>query len=351
MKIKDPLPARRVLVTGAAGFMGSWEVQELVRMGYQTYGVDDLSGGYMENVPKGCKFTKLDLRDRAAVERYMARVRPEIIFHDAAFATEGGSQFTPLNSTERNYLIYLNTLVAGLRHGMKKMVFASSMSVYGGQKAPFSEEMPRMPEDVYAVAKAAGEHATELLAKVHRFQYVIIRPHNVYGERQNLADPYRNVISIFINRLMMNKPFFIYGDGKQRRSFTYIGDYTPYVLRAGLSRKFNGEIFNIGPREDISIKGLGELVIREYFGSMAACPKRLRPKHLPARPLEVKNAFCVHHKAERLLGYRTTVDIEEGVRRMVAWARRMGPRKFAYLKEGLELVSPKAPSTWTKKLY
>ena len=351
IKIKDRLPAKRILVTGAAGFMGSHEAEALVKMGYQVYGVDDLSGGFRENIPRGVRFTKLDLRSRPAVERYMKRVRPEIIIHDAAFATEGGSQFTPINSTERNYNIYLNTLVAGLRSGMKKMLFASSMSVYGGQKAPFTEDMPRMPEDVYAVAKAASEHTTELLARVHGFMYTIIRPHNVYGERQNLTDPYRNVISIFINRLMQDKPFFIYGNGSQRRSFTYIEDYTPYVLKAALTRRFNGEVFNIGPREDITIRGLAELVIREYFGSITACPKHLLPKYLPARPLEVKLAYCLHRKAERLLGYRTSVTIGEGVSRMVAWARSKGPRKFVYLRDGLELVSRTTPPTWTKKLY
>ena len=351
LKIKDRLPAKRILVTGAAGFMGSHEVEALVSMGYETYAVDDFSGGFPENIPKGCKFTRLDLRDRHAVERYMKKIRPDIIFHDAAFATEGGSQFTPINSTERNYNIYLNTLVAGLRHGMKKMVFASSMSVYGGQKAPFSEEMPRMPEDVYAVAKAASEHTTELLSRVHGFEYTIIRPHNVYGVRQNLSDPYRNVIAIFINRLMQGKPFFIYGNGSQHRSFTYIDDYTPYILKAGLSRRFNREIFNIGPRETVSIKGLAELVIKEYFGSMKQCPKHLLPRYLPDRPLEVKLAYCTHHKAEKLLGYRTSVSIEQGVSRMVAWARSKGPQEFVYLKGGLELVSRTTPSTWSKKLY
>jgi len=351
LKIKDRMPAKRVLVTGVAGFMGSHEAEALVSLGYQTYGVDDLSGGFMDNVPKGCRFTKLDLRNRSAVARYMKNVRPEIIIHDAAFATEGGSQFTPINSTERNYNIYLNTLVEGLRNGMKKMMFASSMSVYGGQKAPFSEEMPRLPEDVYAVAKAASEKTTELLARVHGFEYTIIRPHNVYGIRQNLSDPYRNVVAIFINRLMQGKPFFIYGNGSQQRSFTYIDDYTPYVLKAGLSKRFNGEIFNIGPREAISIRGLAELVIREYFGSMEACPKHLLPQYLPDRPLEVKLAYCTHHKAEKLLGYRTSVTIQQGVSRMVAWARTRGPKEFVYLKGGLELVARTTPSTWSKKLY
>ncbi len=351
IRVDNRLPVRRVLVTGAAGFMGSWEAEALVKMGYRTYGVDDLSGGFMENVPRGCRFTKLDLRNRNAVERYMKRVRPEVVIHDAAFATEGGSQFMPLNSTERNYMMHLYTLVSAMRHGVRKFVLASSMSVYGGQKPPFREGMPRAPEDIYAISKAAMEHSTELLSRVHGFQYTIIRPHNVYGPRQNLSDPYRNVISIWINALMMGKPFYIYGDGGQKRSFTYIEDYTPYVLKAGLSKRFHGEIFNIGPREEISLNGLARLIIREYFGSESACPSRLRPKYYrPGRPLEVKLAYCSHKKAERLLGYRTTVPIAEGVRRMVAWARRLGPRPFQYIRGGLELRR-NAPPTWTKKLY
>ncbi len=352
LRIPDPLRIRRVLVTGVAGFHGSHEAEALLAAGYTVHGVDDLSGGYRSNIPRGCRFTRLDLRNRGAVERYIARVRPEVIIHDAAFATEGGSQFMPINSTERNYLMYLYLLVPAIRYGVRKMVLASSMSVYGAQRPPFTENMPRRPEDIYAMSKASMEHATELLSRVHGFSYTIIRPQNVYGPRQNLRDPYRNVISIFINALLNRKPFWIYGTGNQKRSFTYIEDYTPWVLRAGLSRRFDGEIFNLCSEEEISLNGLAHLVMREVFGSVAACPAALRPRYFrPGRPLEVKNAFSSHRKAARVLGYRTTVGIEEGVRRMVAWARSQGPQPFTYLKTGLELVSKKTPPTWTKRLY
>jgi UDP-glucose 4-epimerase len=347
----DRLQVRRVLVTGVAGLHGSHEAEALLRMGYEVYGADDLSGGYVSNVPDGVRFTKLDLRHQASVERYMRRVRPEVIFHDAAYATEGGSQFTPVRSTERNYMMYLNTLVAGVRHGMKKMVLASSMSVYGRQKPPFTEGLERKPEDVYAIAKAAMEQVTEILARVHGFRYTIIRPHNVYGPRQNLSDPYRNVIAIWINALMNDKPFWIYGDGRQKRAYTYITDYTPYVIRAGLSKRCAGEIFNIGPQEEISLNGLAGLVLREFFGADRAVPKYLKPRHWrPGRPLEVANAWSSQEKARRWLGVRTATPIREGVRRMVAWALTMGPQPFAYLKHGLELVTG-APPTWTRKLY
>ncbi len=349
--IRDRVPAKRVLVTGAAGFMGSHEASALLDEGYEVHGVDDLSGGYRRNIAPGCKFKQLDLRNRKAVEAYINKVRPGIIFHNAADASEGRSQFTPVNSTERNYLAYLYLLVPAVRSGLKKMVLASSMSVYGAQKPPFTEDMPRAPEDIYAIAKASMEHATEILSTVHGFTYTIIRPHNVYGPRQNLRDPYRNVIAIFINALLNGKPFYIYGNGRQKRAFTYIDDYTPYVLKAGLSRRFHGEIFNIGPREEIAIKELARLIIRLYFGGEQHCPKRLKPRYLPARPLEVERAFSSQRKAERLLGYKTTVPIAEGVRRMIAWARSAGPQPFTYLKDGLELVSPDTPRSWTQKLY
>jgi len=347
----DRLRVRRVLVTGVAGLHGSHEAEALVRLGYEAHGVDDLSGGYISNVPEGVRFAKLDLRHRESVERYMHRVRPEIVFHDAAYATEGGSQFTPVRTTERNYMMYMNTLVAGLRGGMKKIVLASSMSVYGRQKPPFTEDMERKPEDVYAISKAAMEHATEVLARVHGFRYTIIRPHNVYGPRQNLRDPYRNVIAIWINALMNDKPFWIYGRGRQRRAFTYIEDFTPYVIRAGLSKRCDGEIFNIGPDEDISLNRLAALVLGEFFGGEKAVPPYLKPRYWRAgRPLEVADAYSSQRKARRWLGYRTTVPIREGVRRMVAWALTVGPQPFAYLKHGLELKDG-APPTWTRKLY
>lgn len=348
----DRVPARRILVTGVGGLHGSWEAEMLLALGYAVYGVDDLSGGYRRNVPKGCRFTKLDLRNRGAVDRYLKRVRPDVIFHDAAFATEGGSQFTPINSTERNLMMYLYLLVPAVRYGLRKIVLASSMSVYGGQKPPFTEDLPRAPEDVYAVSKASMEHLTELLARVHGFQYTIIRPHNVYGPRQNLADPYRNVISIWINALMHGKPFYIYGDGTQRRAYTFIEDFTPYVVKAGLGKRFHGEIFNIGPREEISLNDLAKLVLKEFFGGLDRTPRRFHPIYLRAgRPLEVRHAFSSQRKAERMLGYKTTVPIDEGVRRMVAWAKSVGPQPFKYLTGGLELVSKSTPPTWTKRLY
>ncbi len=338
----------RILVTGAAGFMGSHLVDALVQAGHEVYGVDDLSGGYARNVNPKSKFTKLDLRERDAVAKYVASVKPELLFHLAADATEGRSQFTPVQCTERNYLAYLYTLVPAVRAGLKKVVLTSSMSVYGSQTPPFSEDMARKPDDVYGVGKASMERATEILSEVHGFDHVIIRPHNVYGPRQNLADPYRNVIGIFINCLMRDKHFFIYGDGEQTRAFSYIDDFTPYIVKAGFDDSVNGEIFNIGPVEETSINRLGEIVLEKYFAGKPV-PELFKPKHLPSRPKEVKEAYCTVDKARQKLGYKTTVPLEQGIEKMIAWAHEMGPQEPIYL-EDFELESEKIPATWREKL-
>jgi len=338
----------RILVTGSAGFIGSHIIDQLVKKHRIVYGIDDLSGGFIENIHSKAKFTKLDLRDAVKTAKYISLIKPELIFHLAADATEGRSQFTPINCIQRNFVAYLNLLIPAINNGLKKIILTSSMSVYGSQNPPFEESMSRLPEDIYGLAKTSMEHATEILCKVHKFKYVIIRPHNVYGPKQNMSDPYRNVVAIFINRLLQKKYFYVYGDGEQKRAFTYIDDCVKYLVKASQLKDAEGEIFNIGPIEEYSINQLANEVLQVFF-KYKKIPLKYKPHYEPARPLEVKNAWSSVDKAKQMLGYKTTISLHEGIAKTIKWAKENGPQKFNYL-DSLELHPSSTPRAWTKKL-
>jgi len=228
------------------------------------------------------------------------------------------------------------------------MILTSSMSVYGAQQVPFNEDMITQPEDVYGSAKASMETVTRVLSNVHGFKYVIIRPHNVYGSRQNISDPYRNVIGIFLNRLLRNKSFYIYGDGKQERAFSYIDDTIPPMIRAAFSKKCEGKTMNVGGEENISLNKLAKVLLEEYFGTKKI-PKEFIPIHLPARPQEVKYAYSNHDLAGKLMGFKPKTSLSEGLKEMIKWAKEIGPQDFVYLEE-LDLENDLVPKTWKNKL-
>lgn len=332
----------KILVTGVAGFMASHLAEHLANQGHEVYGIDNLSIGIKDNIPLNIKFAEIDMRDADDMKSLVEEVKPELVYHLACWAHEGLSQFMPQLITENNYNAFLNLIVPCINNDMKRLVVCSSMSVYGSQKPPFNEEMDRQPEDIYAIAKTAMERATEVLADVHGFDYTIIRPHNVYGPKQMLHDPYRNVVGIFCNRILNGKPPIIYGDGTQTRAFSYIDDVTPYLAKAGFLEETKRQIINIGPTEEFTLNTLAETVLRAF-------ESELKPIYFPDRPREVKHAFCTNDKAQKLLGYKTTTTLDDGVKKMVEWAKKQGPKEFKYLDE-LELTGDKIPETWKNKL-
>lgn len=329
----------RFLVTGVAGFMGGHVAEGLAQAGHEVVGLDDLSGGFKENVPAGVEFFEVDLRDAARTEAVVRDHPPEVVCHLAANAREGASQFQPRDVCGRNLMAYANVLVPAIRSGMmKKVVVYSSMAVYGDQEPPFDETMPRRPVDVYGVNKTAMEEMTEILADVHEFMYTIIRPHNVFGERQSLRDPFRNVVGIFMNRIMRGEPLYVYGDGEQKRAFSYIGDSLPAFLRAvELRPDLDRQIVNVGGEEPVTINALLKMVAADFD----ATPEVI---HLPDRPREVKNAYCTAEKSVKLLAYEESFGLEKGIRLMAEWARSQGPQPWR--EEALELPSDKAPYIW-----
>jgi UDP-glucose 4-epimerase len=329
---------QKVVVTGGAGFMGSALVDQLVAIGHEVISVDNLLGGFRRNLNKDCKFFKMDLRNFDNVERIAKGA--DVIFHLAAYAAEGQSIFSPIAINDINITPMNNLLVASVNHGVSRFVFTSSMAVYGNQKPPFSEDMPRKPIDPYGIGKAYCEAMLEAFADAYGFEFVILRPHNVYGPRQNIADSYRNVIGIWMNRIMRGRRPIVYGDGRQTRAFSYIEDITPAIARSGFLPEAANQIMNLGSTRKVSINEACKVLLKTSESS-------LQPKHESGRPLEVKHAWCTADKSIKLLGYRTKFPLNKGVAKMWAWAKKIGPQEPTYTLP-LE-IRKKAPGVWLSK--
>ncbi|NOZ21094.1 MAG: NAD-dependent epimerase/dehydratase family protein [Planctomycetes bacterium] len=306
----------KILVTGGAGFIGSHVVNILINEGHPVRSLDDLSGGFRENVNPKAEFIEASITDKDAVDEAVKGV--EIIYHLAAYAAEGLSHFIKRFNYENNLMGSVNLINAAVNNDVKVFLFTSSMAVYGMNVTPMEESLTPRPEDSYGIAKYAVEKELEISKELFGLDYVIIRPHNVYGEGQNIGDKYRNVIGIFMNQIMQGKPPTIFGDGEQTRAFSYIGDVAPCIARAPFTPEALGEIINVGAAKHYTINQLAEEVVK-------AMETDIKPVHLEAR-FEVKHAFCTTKKSEDLLGYKTSVTLEEGVRRMAEWARKKGPQ-------------------------
>jgi UDP-glucose 4-epimerase len=329
----------KVLVTGGAGFIGSHLVDRLIKAGHEVSVIDDLSGGKKKNINPKARFFKIDLRDQENTARAIKKIKPQLVFHLAANAAENKAQFSPIDITSRNYSAFINTLVPALRNGMKRIIFTSSIAVYGALQTPFKESAKPEPEDLYGISKLAIEQTLAVLSKVHEFEYVITRPHNVYGPRQNMTDPYRNVVTIFMNALMKEKSYFIYGDGNQRRCFSYIDDVVDALYKCGFEN-VHGKIFNIGADKDYSLNELSETV-QKVAGI------KIPPVYIADRPQEVRVAISDHTQAKKILGYKDKTSLLQGIKKTWEYARYMGPQKEEFTE--IELPSEKLPENWKGK--
>lgn len=332
---------RKVFITGVAGFLGSHLADAFLEEGYDVAGNDNLVGGYKENVPDDVEFYKIDCNDLDAMKDAMEGT--DIVYHAAALAYEGLSVFSP--STINNSISQATTtmLAAAADIGIDRFVYCSSMSRYGEQEVPFTEDMDTKPQDPYAVSKVQAEEMTKLMAEVHDFESVIAVPHNIIGPRQKYDDPFRNVASIFINRMLQGKQPIIYGDGEQKRCFSFIQDDIRPLKKMATQDNIVGEIINIGPDEEfITINHLAEVTadILDFD---------LDPIYMPGRPQEVELATCSADKARRMLDYKTQYTLREGLEEMVNWIMEQGPKEFAYHID-LEIVNEKTPETWKNKL-
>ena len=309
----------RSLVTGGAGFIGSHVARHCLQSGHEVIVLDDLSGGFVDQVPAGAEFMQGSVTDHQLVARLFERYQFDYVYHLAAYAAEGLSHFIRRFNYTNNVIGSVNLINEAVRHQVKCFVFTSSIAVYGAGQSPMREDMTPAPEDPYGIAKYAIELDLRAAHELFGLQYIIFRPHNVYGEHQNIGDRYRNVVGIFMNQILQGKPLTIFGDGSQTRAFSYIDDVAPHIAAGVCNSACYNTVINIGADTPCSVQELAQTVA-SAFGVQPTV------QHLAPRK-EVQHAYADHARARHLFGERPLVSLEEGVSRMAAWARRIGSRQ------------------------
>ena len=301
----------KILITGVAGFLGSHLSQKLSELNHEIIGVDNMMGGYEDNIPKNIKFFNFDCCNLAKMNEVMKNV--DVVYHCAATAHEGLSVFSPFEISKNNFLASVSVFSAAISNKVKRIIFCSSMARYGDQQTPFTEDMEPRPVDPYAISKVAAENVLKSLCELNSIEWVIAVPHNIIGPRQKYDDPFRNVVSIMINRMLQKKAPIIYGDGKQRRCFSYVDDCITCLIPMLDQKNLNKQIINIGPDEEfVTINEVSE-ICSNVTGS------NLKPIYKKDRPQEVKHATCSADKARKLLNYKTKTNLKQGIIETIAF--------------------------------
>jgi UDP-glucose 4-epimerase len=328
------------LVTGGAGFIGSHVANELLKMDHDVIVLDDLSGGFVENIPRAAVFVEGSVADNELIDQLFDEHGFSYVFHLAAYAAEGLSHFIKRFNYQNNLVGSINLINASINHGVKCVVFTSSIAVYGAGQTPMREDMIPVPEDSYGIAKLAVEQELRVSHEMFGLDYVIFRPHNVYGERQNIGDRYRNVVGIFMNQLLKGEPMTIFGDGTQQRAFTHISDVAPMIATSASCPAAHNHVFNVGADVPYTVNELAR-VVAETMG------RRCEVEYLDPRN-EVKIAFPDHAKAEGVFGRRQKTSLQDGLRSMAEWVSVHGARQSSVF-ENIEIVK-NLPRSWSSVL-
>jgi len=327
----------KVLVTGGAGFIGSHVTDYLINLGYEVTVLDDLSGGFHENINPKASFIHGSINNFELINQIFTQNRFDFVYHLAAYAAEGLSHFIKRFNYENNLIGSVNLINASIKNDVKCFVFTSSIAVYGSSpELPMTEETNPHPEDSYGIAKLAVEQELRACKEIFGLNYIIFRPHNVFGERQNIGDKYRNVVGIFMNQILQGKPMSVFGDGQQTRAFSYIGDLSPIMAESIENPNAYNQIFNIGADQPYSVNQLAIAVAR-------AMGKDPEVNHLPARN-EVQDAYSSHQKLDQVFGMREKHTLDQGLEKMAAWVKEHGARKSSKFKN-IE-IDKNFPKAW-----
>ena len=334
---------QKIFITGIAGFLGSHLADLMIQDGHKVIGCDNMTGGYLDNIPTDAEFHRTDC---CYLDKMLKLTKGcDIIYHCACTPYEGLSVFSPCLISQNTYQITATVLSAAITNKVQRFVYCSSMARYGEQsKVPFDEGMECNPQDPYAIGKYAAELLIQNLCKVHGIQYVIAVPHSIIGPRQKYDDPFRNVAAIIINMMLQGRQPVIYGDGTQKRCFSYIDDVLYCLKQIAFADNVVGEVFNIGPDEEfISINELAKLIASKLNFE-------LDPVYVDKRPQEVLLATCSADKARRLLGYQTKTMLSEAIDKMIAFISKKGTKKFQYHRD-IEIKNEKCPRTWIEQIF
>ena len=303
----------QVLVTGGAGFIGSHLVRGLLDRGDRVRILDNLSTGSKANLAGlNVEFIEGDIRDATVIQKCIKNV--DTVFHLAALISVPGSMEDPLTCYEVNLNGSLNVLMQASQAGVRRVVLASSAAVYGESESPVAENHPKNPQSPYAASKLAMEQAAELFSRSFGLETVSLRYFNVYGPRQSPDSPYAAAIPMFIQAMLAGEPATIHGDGRQTRDFVYVGDVVEAMLLAADGDSVDGRVFNIAGGKSVPIIELVE-ILQRFF------PKTPDPVFGPPRQGDLRFSAADISRAERALGYRPRIDLQEGLGITVEWFR------------------------------
>lgn len=318
----------KILITGVAGLLGSRMSDWLIKNkpNVEIIGIDDLSGGYVENIPNEVTFYKMDLKNKK-IKNIFESHKPDYVFHFAAYAAEGLSPFIRTYNYENNLVATANLINECIRYGIKRLVFTSTLAVYGHGNPPFDEEHQPAPIDPYGIAKYACEQDIQVAGEQHDLDWCIIRPHNVYGNKQNIWDKYRNVLGIWMYQYMNGLPMTIFGDGEQKRAFSFIDDCLEPLWKSAVDDRASKQIINLGSSIFYTINE-ANLILREVIGGGDLIYKEGRH--------EVKNAHPTWLKSMKLLDYKDTTNLKDGLKIMWEWAKNQ-PKRNQFVWSEYEL--------------
>lgn len=331
----------KIWITGICGFVGSHLADALIAEGHEVTGNDNLICGDAENFKK---YAHVDCCDYEAMRKVLGEFKPDVVVHAACTAHEGFSPYSPHAITSSTYGGSISTFSAAIGAGVKRIVFMSTMARYGKQEPPFTELTPPAPCDPYGYAKVAAEETLKNLCDFHGVKWAIAVPHNILGTRQKYDDPMRNVVSIFMNRMLQGKPAVVYGDGEQTRCFSPIGDVLPSLIKM-VHGEADGEIVNIGPDSATNLMTINELANR--IGNFTG--HNGKPDYYPERGCDAVHAHCSSDKARKILGFEATQDVDSCFKEMIEDIKAKGTKPFDYFLP-VEIVSEKTPRTWVDKL-